>query len=219
MCRWKSNRQQVYAWCPGIRPACCVAIALVWWFAAGCDSRPNAEQSSSLQPSEDGPITVYDLDGQPVHPLADQHARAIVFVFLRADCPISNRYAPELRRLQEKFAPLGVRFWLVYSDPALKPAAIRKHAEEFQLPMSILRDPVHWLVRRGRVRVTPEVAVFVAHGDLVYHGRIDNRFVDFGLERPDPTERDLEQVLESVLAGRPIKNRSRPAVGCYIAEP
>ena len=69
------------------------------------------------------------------------------------------------------------------------------------------------------MRVIFEVAVFVAYGDLVYHGWIDNRFVDFGLERPDPTERDLEQVLESVLAKRPIKNRSRPAVGCYIAEP
>ena len=57
-------------------------------------------------------MTVHDLAGQPVDPLANQHARAIVFVFLSADCPISNRYAPELRRLQEKFAPLGVRFWL-----------------------------------------------------------------------------------------------------------
>jgi hypothetical protein len=41
-----------------------------------------------------------------------------VLVFVRTDCPISNRYAPELRRLQDRFAPRGMAFWLVYPDPA-----------------------------------------------------------------------------------------------------
>src|SRR4029453_7812840 len=58
-----------------------------------------------------------DLDGRQVEPLRVKDAKAIVFIFLRTDCPISNRYAPEVRRLHDKFAKIGVKFWLVYPDP------------------------------------------------------------------------------------------------------
>jgi tetratricopeptide (TPR) repeat protein len=56
--------------------------------------------------------------------LAGRHLEALplgrgptVLVFTRTDCPISNRYAPELRRLGERFARRGVFFRLVYADP------------------------------------------------------------------------------------------------------
>jgi hypothetical protein len=53
---------------------------------------------------------------------------------------------------------------------------------------------------------------------LVYHGRIDDRFVDFGQTRRAPTTHDLEQVLDAVLAGKPAPEAAAPAVGCYIAD-
>ena len=48
-------------------------------------------------------VTVTDLDGRSVQPLArlDGAARGAVFVFTRSDCPIANRYAPDLERLQQ----------------------------------------------------------------------------------------------------------------------
>ena len=36
-----------------------------------------------------------------------------VLVFTTTDCPISNRYAPELRRIEDRFASDGVDFVLV----------------------------------------------------------------------------------------------------------
>ena len=51
-----------------------------------------------------------DLQGRAVDPLANAEARLSVLVFLRSDCPISNRYAPEIRRLHARFAPRGVAF-------------------------------------------------------------------------------------------------------------
>ena len=58
---------------------------------------------------------IVDLDGREVDPLAGD-AAITVLVFTRTDCPIANRYAPELRRLSERYAGRGVRFWLVYPD-------------------------------------------------------------------------------------------------------
>ena len=71
-------------------------------------------------------------------------------------------------------------------------------------------------VRLARARVTPEAAVFSPRGDLLYHGRIDDRNVDFGKERPEPTTRDLEAVLDAVVNGKTPHRAAVPAVGCPI---
>ncbi len=158
---------------------------------------------------------IVDLEGRPVDPLANT-APATVLLFASPSCPISNRYAPEMARLHQQFAARGVVFFLVYADPAAQPAALRTHAREHQYPFPALRDPARQLVARARATVTPEAAVFAPGGRLVYHGRIDDRFVDFGKERPAPTRRDLAEALEAVLDGRPVPVPVVPALGCAI---
>jgi len=162
------------------------------------------------------PLRLVDLDGSEVDPFGD--AAVTVFVFSRTDCPISNRYAPELRRLYESFAPRGVRFWLVYPDPDEAVEAIRRSLEEYDYPVTGLRDPRHVLVDRTEATVTPEAVVFKGSEDLVYRGRIDDRFVDFGKTRAAATTHDLEDALEAVLDGRPVPHPRTRAVGCYIPD-
>ena len=97
----------------------------------------------------------------------------------------------------------------------------RKHpATAGQYRFSRCRDSrsVHSLVRRARVTITPEAAVFSAAGKLVYHGRIDNRFVELGKAMSTPTRRDLEDAIAAALDGRPQPEASAPAVGCYLAD-
>jgi phosphoserine phosphatase len=158
-----------------------------------------------------------DLSGRPVAPLRADRSKATVFLFTRTDCPISNRYAPEVRRLTEKFAASGVTFWLVYADPDESAAAIRRHLKAYGYRAGVLRDPHHDLVRLTGVRVTPEAAVFVA-GRLVYRGRIDDRYVAFGKARPAPTSHDLEEALDAILAGKPVARETTTAIGCFIPE-
>ena len=57
--------------------------------------------------------------------------QATVLLFTAADCPISDRYAPEVRRLAARFAADGVRVWLVYANAGETPAAARAHATAF----------------------------------------------------------------------------------------
>src|ERR1041385_1936619 len=51
-----------------------------------------------------------------------RQTRAVVLFFLAAECPISNRYAPEINRLVTDFASQQVAFYAVHSDPALSTA-------------------------------------------------------------------------------------------------
>jgi peroxiredoxin len=167
-------------------------------------------------------VEVLDLDGRTVRPLASPAGRALVFVFTASDCPISNRYAPELQRLYERFGPKGVRFWLVFADPRERADAIRRHVADYGYTFPALRDPQHALVRLTGASVTPEAAVFVhdaAGTRLAYRGRIDDWYVDFGLSRAAPTTHDLQDALDAILAGRPVAAPTTRAVGCAIAGP
>ena len=53
---------------------------------------------------------------------------------------------------------------------------------------------------------------------VVYRGRIDDRYIELGLDRSQPTVRDLEQALEAVVAGKPVAVRETQAVGCILAD-
>jgi len=48
------------------------------------------------------------------------------------------------------------------------------------------------------------VAVWSADGRELYRGRLDNRYSDYGKERPAPTRRDLDDALAAILNGKPV---------------
>jgi len=178
---------------------------------------------SAAAPASRGPsaesLELLDIDGRAVRPLARASAPAYVFLLVRTDCPISNRYAPELRRLHARFAASGVVFRFVYPEPTERVEDISRHLQEFAYPSGALRDPGHRLVRLVGATVTPEAAVFVPAPEgprLVYRGRIDDRYVDLGRARAAATTHDLERVLEAIVAGASLPLRTTPAVGCLL---
>ena len=145
------------------------------------------------------------------------NARARVLIFVRTDCPITNRYAPELQRLSQEFSRRGAGFWLVYPDPAATEQAIEQHRAEYNFPGTVLRDPRHSLVKLAHA-TTPEAAVFDSAGKLLYHGRIDDRWVNPGTARPAARTHDLEDAIAAVLAGHRLAQAATPAVGCSLAD-
>ena len=141
-----------------------------------------------------------------------------VLIFVSVDCPVSNRYAPEIRRLYDQFTAQGVRFRLVYPNPTDSEAAIGQHLLAFGYPAIAERDRDHRLVGMAGATITPEAAVFDARQRLVYRGRIDDRFVELGRERPVATQHDLRNALTALLAGKPATPPQTQAIGCFIAD-
>lgn len=142
--------------------------------------------------------------------------KAVVFLFFGADCPISNRYLPEVARLFREYAGRGVVFYAVHSDPSVSPDEVKKHARDFNLPFAVLLDPAQTLARQTGATATPEAVVLSPSGELRYRGRIDDRMVDFGRQRQAPTREDLRQALDAILAGKPIPEPFTKAIGCAI---
>jgi len=146
------------------------------------------------------------------------HEKALVLLFVRSDCPISNRYAPDLQRLYQEYSPRGFEFRLIYPEPGLTPAAMEEHRREYAYTIPGAIDADHQYVKRTEVTVTPEVAVFV-RGGLVYRGRIDDRYVSVGKERPRALHHDLQDVLAAILTGETVAFHETAAIGCAIEKP
>lgn len=191
---------------PSLRPGRSVAILLVLLWACGA-SVFSASRPDSIRDERGGRVDLRRVLGE---------SKATVFVFVRTDCPISNRYAPELVRLHRAYSSQGVRFYLVYVDPTQAAQSVREHRDTYFPPFEALVDPKHELTTLTGAEITPEAAVFDSAGTLLYRGRIDDRYVDFGKSRPQPTRRDLAVALDETLAGHPVTVPRTKAIGCFI---
>jgi hypothetical protein len=190
--------------------------------AAGTDSvrSPKTAQAPGSRSTDqaDAAPAVLDLEGRSVDPIGAAKAKAVVLIFVCTDCPIANRYAPEIERLYEFYRGRGVEFWLVYADPRDDAGKIQKHLKEYQYKLAAIRDPHHRLVTRCKVTKTPEAALIAPNGKQVYRGRIDDRNTGYGQTRDAPTRRDLQEAIDSVLHGRPVRVATTDVVGCFIPD-
>lgn len=160
-----------------------------------------------------------DLKGRPVEELAGPDTKFVVLMFAATDCPICNRYVPEIARLDREFSSRGVRVWWVFPNPEDTASIVAQHNREFAIREHTVLDSQQVLVHLARISVTPEAAIFrVDTGGMreIYHGRVDNRYMEIGRERPQANRRDLELALTAALDGKPIPPPAGPAVGCSV---
>lgn len=142
--------------------------------------------------------------------------KATVLIFVATQCPNSNTYVPILARLYREYSPRGVAFFNVYSDPSESASTIRKHDADFETPFAALLDPTQTLARETGARSTPEVVVLGPSGQELYRGRVDNRFIEPGKTRYQPTENDLDEALGAILRGKAVPHPVTRTVGCAI---
>lgn len=202
-----------------LRAGCIGRVTLICGLI-GCHHE-NANRSNppttSITKSTNSPIHLLDLAGQEFDIWQNPNTMKVV-LFARTDCPISNRTAPEIRRLYEKYHRRAVEFYLIYVDPREQPDAIRAHIQEYQLPCRGLRDPKHTFVAHCNATTTPEAVVFDKDRRIVYQGRVDDLYVEVGQPRAEATTHDLADAIESTLLGRPVANSRTKAIGCLIAD-
>ncbi len=161
-------------------------------------------------------VQLPDAAGAMHRPFYPHGQKAEVFLFVAVDCPISNGYAPEINRIIQKYRSAGVDFYLVYGDSTGKPADVAKHLADYGFRCAGLLDTHHQLVDLLHASRTPEAAVVDPAGHLLYRGRIDNWYADFGKYRQRATEHDLRDAIEAVLSGKPVPVAVTKAIGCPI---
>src|SRR3954469_16424988 len=191
--------------------------SLIGFIGCGSDAGGSVRQTAARNTTAaaDG-FQLADVDGKPFDLREESKGRAHVVVFIRSDCPISNRAGPEVRELYSDFKSQGVDFYLIYVDPRESVVAIRTHLREYEYTCPALRDSKHVLATLTKATVTPEAVVFDQDWKMAYSGRINNEFEDFGQSPEKPTPPDLRHAIEATLPGRAIAEPVTKSIGCYI---
>ncbi|HLY11128.1 MAG TPA: alkyl hydroperoxide reductase [Planctomycetota bacterium] len=145
--------------------------------------------------------------------------RATLFFLIRPDCPISNAYHPEIKRLAKEYEPRGIASVVVYAEAGMESWKAECHSFEFDAGCPAILDPQLVLARWLGATVTPEAALVSPAGELLYRGRIDDRYPELGKQRPGDVRHDLRDALEAALAGRPAPCPRTESVGCQIEFP
>jgi hypothetical protein len=140
---------------------------------------------------------------------------ALCTFFVIKDCPIANRYAPEIKRIIRDYTPKGVQFVLELEDQDVTAQDASAHAREFGFTVPIKVDREHKDARQWKVDISP-TAVLSLGSQLIYRGRIDNSYAGVGKPRTVTTSHDLRNALDAFLIGKKIPLQDTTAIGCRI---
>ena len=163
------------------------------------------------------PITSADAGGV---------AKPTLYIFVTHECPIANRYAPEIGRIAEEHLDLVGPTVLVYADPNALAKDCATHFGQYYLAsdstedeaevvsVRMVHDAQHDWVKRFDARAVPTAVI--ARGEAVlYHGRIDDRNPRLGARRVQAGQQDLREALTELRSGTLTPTRTR-VVGCSI---
>lgn len=137
--------------------------------------------------------------------------KGTVVLWVSTKCPVSNAYNSRMAALSGKYSAKGFRFVGVNSNRGEGREEIASHALDNGLDFPILKDKKNVVADTYGASVTPEVYVLDAEGVLRYHGRIDDSMNESAV-----SSKDLESVLDAMIAGEALPKTESKAFGCTI---
>jgi protein-disulfide isomerase len=180
-------------------------------------SAPQGQASLPVEVQAPVHTSIQDLEGKSIAiPSPDAEVTAIVF--LDTECPISNGYIPEINRIYESYKEKGIHFVAAYPDPALKTETAREHGKKYGIKVRSAIDQDQSLAKSCGVTMTPEAVVLLSDGEVVYRGRIDDRYTELGKSQKKVERHDLCEALDDLLNGDLVFMPRTSAVGCYLRE-
>jgi len=152
-----------------------------------------------------------DLTGKRYTRTGLRGGKAVVFVFLSTECPVSKRYGTRVVELAREYAPRGVRWFAVNANRQESAEEVAQDAAQRGFPCPVVKDTGNRLADVLGARMTPEAVVLDGAGVLRYRGRIDDN-----VDTTKVQSSDLSRALDALIAGRPLPRAEAPAFGCEI---
>jgi peroxiredoxin len=198
--------------------AACLAITVA---CAPETAAPAAEAQAATAYRDKAPATAPDFKlvdhtGKTHQLKSMTDAKAIVVVMQGVGCPIVQKMTPDLKAVQAKYADKGVAFLMLNANFQDTPEMIANEAKNFDITMPILKDATQSVARSMGVERTAETFVIDPKGwKILYHGPLNDRLT-YGRERAKAENDFVAQVLDGVLAGKPVDVVRQQADGCII---
>jgi peroxiredoxin len=195
------------------------ALLLLALSAPARGERVAASQPGAAVGKEAPGFELVDTDGKKVS-LASLRGRTVVLEWFNADCPFV-KYAHgggPLDGMAERWAKKNVTWLAINSNAPGKQGSGRdrnaKARADWKLPYPVLLDENGAVGKAYGARTTPHMYVIDARGILVYAGGLDN--APLGTAEGGTLLPYVEQALEAVTSGKPVKTRETKPYGCSV---
>lgn len=185
-----------------------IAVPLVMLLAAG----------SALAQHVDN-FRLLDHQGKAHELYYHTDAAAVVIMVQGNGCPIVRNAITDYQALQQDYRDRGVRFLMLNSNLQDDRGSIAREAAEFGIETPVLVDDTQLVGEALGVIRTAEVFVIDPNGwQLKYRGPMHDR-ITYEHQRAEAREHYLADTLDAMLAGEPVAQAQRDAVGCLVNFP
>ena len=143
---------------------------------------------------------------------------ATVIMFICNHCPYVKYILPELLEVAKRYQLKGISFIAISSNnaedyPDDGPSKMKEIAEKHSFPFPYLYDDTQAIAKAYHAASTPDFFVFDSNLKCVYRGRFDDATPG---NRHPVTGKELIQVLDTILADKPVHTDQKPSLGCNI---
>ncbi len=169
--------------------------------------------------TEAPPFSLFDtVSGETLSLERLKSDQATVLMFICNHCPYVKHVNPEIVRVANEYTPKGISFIGISSNdieqyPEDGPVEMKKTAKGLGYNFPYLYDETQEVARAYDAACTPDFYVFDKNLLLIYHGQLDDSRTSGNIPL---TGKDLRNVLNSVLEGKPVPQFQRPSIGCSI---
>ena len=143
--------------------------------------------------------------------------RGLLVCFTCNHCPYAKAVWPRFIKIAQ--AARRAKINAVAINPNIHPDYPEDSAEkmlekikELGIDFPYLVDKTQQVAESFKAQCTPDVYLFNAKHELVYHGRIDDNWQD----ESKVTREELKEAINNLAAGRPISKDQKPSMGCSI---
>ena len=135
--------------------------------------------------------------------------------FVTSDCPIAQRYVPEIKRIIKDYKSVST-FRLVYEDSGVSQQKVSAHHSEYNMKCPFSLDKGHSIAKRYKITVVPTALVLNDRGETLYRGRIDDSYGENFKWRP-AKQLDLRNALSALRDGKSVPVKVTSVIGCTLS--
>ena len=151
-------------------------------------------------------------------------SKVLVIAFICNHCPTSQLYETRMKQLVQDYKDRGVSLVAIepnnpeavllnemgYTDvgDSLEEMKIRSEYRHFNFPY-LYDGETQKVASAYGPSATPHLFIFDSDRKLRYQGRVDNNVREYLV-----TRRDARDAIDSLLAGRPVREPTTPSIGC-----
>jgi len=156
-----------------------------------------------------------DLEGRTRSWRDGAGERGTVLVLMSLTCPLCQKRAPEVARVEARARGVGFGFVHVALGGLDSADELRAHAQRLQLAGLVLRDERGALAEVLDARTTTEVFVVDARGTLRYRGALNDQY-GLGFALDAPRHRYLDDALRALIRGEEPAITATTSPGCVV---